>query len=361
MTIGFPDVCNTPAGPVTVPIPYPNIGTNAMAAPFSPNVLVTMMPALNMGSVIPMTSGDEAGVAHPMIKGPARFTMGNPIVKVNFLPGINLTCPTTGNNMNNALGAVLVPSVTNVFFTLASPTPAGLDPLDRSALDAIAGALDRPAVEARLLEPGVGLVRLTVFAFETPALVGRAIEELSAASGGLSALIFDLRENPGGDLAAAADLASDFLPAGAVLYRAVDADGDELPVRARRGLLHATPLVLLVSGATASAAEIFAGALRHHSRAILVGRRTFGKASAQRVLPREDAPGALYATVASVRLPDGANIHGAGLEPDIPLVAPEEAERPGAPDLKTLAARLRGHGHRRGAARLARAIRAAWG
>jgi carboxyl-terminal processing protease len=260
MSMGFPDVCNTPAGPVTVPVPYPNIAMNAMAAPFSPNVLLTMMPALNTGSIIPMTSGDEPGVAHPTIKGPGRYTMGNPIVKVNFLPGINLTCPTTGNNMNNALGAVLVPSITNVFFTLAcpalasptpaSPTPAGPAPLERRALDALAGALERPRVEARLVDRRrrIGLVRLRVFAFETPALVESAIEELRASSGGLSALIFDLRDNPGGDLAAAADLASDFLPAGVVLYRTVDADGDELPVRARRGLLHATPLVLLING-----------------------------------------------------------------------------------------------------------------
>ena len=201
-------------------------------------------------------------------------------------------------------------------------------------------------------------MRLRVFAFETPALVESAIEELRASSGGLSALIFDLRDNPGGDLAAAADLASDFLPAGVVLYRTVDADGDELPVRARRGLLHATPLVLLINGGTASAAEIFAGALQHHRRATLVGQRTFGKSRAQRVLPREDAPGALYATVASVRLPDGAEIHGAGIEPDILLDGLEaEAER----DVRSLAAKLRARGHSRLADGLARAITAALG
>ncbi|HZF50309.1 MAG TPA: S41 family peptidase [Polyangiaceae bacterium] len=166
-------------------------------------------------------------------------------------------------------------------------------------------------------------------------------------------------DNPGGDLAAAAaDLASDFLPAGVVLYRTVDADGDELPVRARRGLLHATPLVLLINGGTASAAEIFAGALQHHRRATLVGQRTFGKSSAQRVLPREDAPGALYATVASVRLPYGAEIHGAGIEPDILLDGLEaEAER----DVRSLAAKLRARGHSRLADGLARAITAALG
>src|SRR5262245_907327 len=124
MNMGFPDVCNTPVGPATAPLPYPNIAMNAQAVPFSPIVKVSMMPALNMGSQIPMTIGDEAGVAHPTIKGPGRYTVGNPIVSIDGMPAINLGCPTTGNNMNNGLGAVLVPSAVNVFYCLA------LDDLD---------------------------------------------------------------------------------------------------------------------------------------------------------------------------------------------------------------------------------------
>ena len=105
MSMGFPDVCNTPAGPVTVPVPYPNIAMNAMAAPFSPNVLLTMMPALNTGSIIPMTSGDEPGVAHPTIKGPCRYTMITPEAtspppppispRTSFLPASSSTAPST--------------------------------------------------------------------------------------------------------------------------------------------------------------------------------------------------------------------------------------------------------------------------
>ena len=79
--IGFPDVCLTPAPPAPpVPVPYPNIGMNAQALGFSPIVKVSMVNALNMGSTISMTSGDEAGAAHPTIKGQGKWTMGNPIV-----------------------------------------------------------------------------------------------------------------------------------------------------------------------------------------------------------------------------------------------------------------------------------------
>ena len=67
-------------GPVPVPIPYPNMAMHAMAAPFCPTILVMMMPALNMGRLIPMTLGDQPGVANPLFMQMGAFTMGNPKV-----------------------------------------------------------------------------------------------------------------------------------------------------------------------------------------------------------------------------------------------------------------------------------------
>src|SRR5512133_1815765 len=117
--MGFPDVCLTPAAPAPVPMPYPNIAMNAQASGFSPTVKFTMMNALNLGTRISMTSGDDSGSAHPSFKQAGAYTMGNPTVFVNMMPAIHLLCPTTGNNMNNPLGAVLMPSATNVFLTHA--------------------------------------------------------------------------------------------------------------------------------------------------------------------------------------------------------------------------------------------------
>ncbi len=154
MNIGFPDVCLTPVGPAVVPIPYPNIALNAMAVPFSPVVKVTMMPALNMGSKIPMTMGDEPGVAHPMYKQMGAYTMGNPIVYVDKLPAINLLCPTTGNNMNDGLGAVLVPSVTNVLYTLAPSSPEGGAAAGPRSFDRPMSLADLEQLERRLEGPG---------------------------------------------------------------------------------------------------------------------------------------------------------------------------------------------------------------
>jgi len=310
-TIGFPDVCNTPVGPVTAPIPYPNIGMNAMAAPFSPNVRLSMVNALNIGSMIAMTTGDEGGVAHPTIKGPARFTMGNPIVYINMLPGINLTCPTTGNNMNNPLGAVLVPSVTNVFFTYRAEA-RGARPLDAEAVAAL--AMDGPAdAGARMLEGGVGYVDAPPFSAAMPTRVARAIERLLCA--GMERLVLDLRDNPGGDASASVRLAEDFLPRGSVLARRTDQDGDEIVYRARQDDPYRFPLLILVNGRTASAAELMAGCLQWHGRAALIGEPTYGKGAGRKVAATPS--GFCEVDAATFALPGGEPIEGVGLAPDV--------------------------------------------
>ena len=84
---------------------------HALAVPFCPTILLSMVPAINMGSMIPMTMGDDPGVANPMFMQMGTFTMGNPKVFLQGLPAITMTCATTGNNMNNAVGLVSVPSV----------------------------------------------------------------------------------------------------------------------------------------------------------------------------------------------------------------------------------------------------------
>ena len=122
MSLNFPDVCKTPAPPAPfIPVPYPDLGMNMQAAPFSPFVSIAFMPATNMGSMKVMTSGDEAGamggLITGMIKGPGRTTMGNPLVFVTGLPAESLLNPTSGNMMNAPVGAQIVPSVVNVLYT----------------------------------------------------------------------------------------------------------------------------------------------------------------------------------------------------------------------------------------------------
>ena len=316
MNIGFPDVCVTPVGPVPTPIPYPNMAMNATAVPFAANVLVSFVPALNMGSSEPMTLGDQAGVLSPFM-GPGRYTMGNPVVMVNALPAINLLCPTTGNNMVNGLGAVMVPSITNVFYTRAGAPPTGN--VDAEALRGILRALRETGhAGEELLPGGIAYLRLAIFSSGVPARVYSSLQRFGLA--GIVALILDLRGCPGGELLSAVELASDFLARGAVIVTATDGDGDETVYRARGGDPCTFPLFLLVDHLTASAAEVFAGSLQAHGRAVVVGERTYGKGTAQTLLPGFSGPGAHYATVASFTLPNGEPIEGHGIRPDLEVV-----------------------------------------
>ncbi|RLB60524.1 MAG: hypothetical protein DRI90_13555 [Deltaproteobacteria bacterium] len=324
MNMGFPDVCNTPSPTGTVPIPYPNMANNAQASPFSNCVRISSMNALNMSSKIPATMGDEAGVAHSSFMKQAAYTMGNPCVFIESQPGINLACPTSGNNMNAPLAAVTVPSAVNVFYTFraglcAASAERGADPytreLDGEDLARLGEAMDAPAVSARRLAGEVAYLRIDIFNASVPTLVFRAIRKLGRSSSGT--LIVDLRGNPGGDLAAMLRLADDFLPRDTILVRQVDDEGTERVMRARQADPYEVGLVVLVDGDTASAAELFAGCLQHHGRAQLVGEPTFGKGRLQKVVPDITGKGVLYASVACCRLPDGREVEGRGIKPDV--------------------------------------------
>ena len=302
MNSGFPDVCLTldPMTGTPVPIPYPNMGANVMAAPFSPNIYLTMMPALNMGSLIPMTTGDEPGAPNIIFKMVGGWTMGNAKVILNGLPAINLTCPSYGNNMNNSVGAALVPSVTNVLLTFqAEEGPHELAERIAPAAAVHPIVLERDGEGARLV--------IGTFTSDAAARVHSLLRGL--AHEGVTALTIDLRGCPGGDLHAALDLASEFLPNGVELGRIVDPDGDESLQYGYRSYPWAFALTLLTDARTASAAEVFAGVLRHYRRAEIVGERTYGKGSCQRV---ED--GRLW-TVGEFLLPEGRPISGHGVEP----------------------------------------------
>jgi carboxyl-terminal processing protease len=191
-------------------------------------------------------------------------------------------------------------------------------------------ALKREQVEvhsvlAENLEPGYGYVRITTFSETTSQDVSRAIVRLKRDNpDGIKGLVLDLRNNPGGVLEAGVAVADDFLDSGVI----VTADGRTPEARfemdASRGdLINGAALVVLVNGGTASASEILAGALKDHSRALLIGRRTYGKGSVQTVMPLSRG-GAVKLTTSRYFTPSGASIHGKGIVPDILEEGPGE-------------------------------------
>jgi carboxyl-terminal processing protease len=319
MNVGFPDVCLTPTPLGPVPIPYPNLASHCMAATFSPNIFVGYMPQLSMGTIVPLTNGDQAGVAHPLFMQAGGFTAGNPRVLINCLPAASLCTPTFGNLFNNPVGLSAVPSVTTTFYSDVACADAvrksKIGERELSALrDAVAG--DASAVEARALEGGLGYIRIHRMTRDVGTRFYnalRAVERAVGKAGSKRGLVIDLRGNPGGDLDAALDAARELVDGGAVLAN-IDTGEGPVEVRARGSASYRGAICVLVDSLTGSAAEAFAGALSKNGRAQLVGERTFGKACAQS--PRPNADGDLvYTTVARVTLADGTSFD-AGLEPD---------------------------------------------
>jgi carboxyl-terminal processing protease len=166
------------------------------------------------------------------------------------------------------------------------------------------------------LEPGYGYVRITQFQNNTGDDVRKAVASLQQ-QGNLNGLILDLRNNPGGVLGAAIQVADHFLEEGLIVYTEGRAEGSRSNYAASAGdLLDGLPLVVMVNAGSASASEIVAGALQDHGRGIIVGRRTFGKGSVQTVLPLHGER-ALKLTTARYYTPDGRSIQAEGIEPDI--------------------------------------------
>jgi carboxyl-terminal processing protease len=171
--------------------------------------------------------------------------------------------------------------------------------------------------DAKMLEDGIGYIRLTQFNEPTAEKLKEELRKLTGQN--LRALILDLRGNPGGLLTAAAGTAELFLPRGELIVftKGRTAEMEQQMFKSSGGTHYTDfPMAILVNGGSASASEIVAGALQDHKRAILIGEKTFGKGSVQSVLPLEDGS-AVKLTTAKYYTPSERVIHEHGIEPDI--------------------------------------------
>jgi carboxyl-terminal processing protease len=134
-------------------------------------------------------------------------------------------------------------------------------------------------------------------------------------------IILDLRNNPGGQLSQAIEVVDLFVDKGVIVsQKGKDKSEDEYFKATKASTITRKPMVVLVNGGSASASEIVSGALQDHKRAVVIGEKTFGKGSVQRILPiKEDMSEAIKLTIAKYYLPSGRTIQAKGVEPDIEI------------------------------------------
>ncbi|MBP2673362.1 MAG: ctpA, partial [Deltaproteobacteria bacterium] len=202
------------------------------------------------------------------------------------------------------------------------------------------------SVKSKALPDGIGYIRLIQFQQDSHQEVDRALQEFLKAKGGLKGLVLDLRNNPGGLLDQAVRVADAFVESGLIVYTDGRVEGQKTKYAAHKeGTYSGFPIVVLVNAGSASASEIVAGALQDHGRAIIIGQRTFGKASVQTILPMEDGS-ALRLTTARYYTPNGRSIQAKGIEPDIVVDDGREASgaHPGPMREKDIERHLKGDG-----------------
>ena len=200
------------------------------------------------------------------------------------------------------------------------------------------------SVRGRLLEPGYAYLRISQFQAETGSDLRKRIARLQKENGKpLLGAVLDMRSNPGGLLTAAVEVSDLLLDAGGIVTTRGRIRESDMAFRATPGdALEGASVVVLIDRGTASAAEIVAGALKDNHRALLMGRRSFGKGSVQTVLNLDETT-ALKLTTARYYTPSGVSIQAAGIQPDIELADLALSENAGNPFGRVSERDLRNH------------------
>lgn len=189
------------------------------------------------------------------------------------------------------------------------------------AMDVVRKRVEIPSVALSQMQDGqVGYIRITNFQKTTVSEVSRAMFDLSAR--GMKSLVIDLRRNPGGLLESAVELADNFLVRGGIVSTRGRNTAENRNYTAHAAGTWDIPLVVLIDGDSASASEIFAGAIRDHDRGYIVGQISYGKGSVQGVFPSDRGIGGLRLTVSRFYSPSGTAISQRGITPHV--LVPED-------------------------------------
>ncbi len=217
---------------------------------------------------------------------------------------------TQGLELQQVVSMIKGEKGTTVHLTLLRGTDA-----DEVEVDVYRDEIEVPTVTTKVIDDTIGYLQITEFDEVTPDQFTEGMAELRESN--IDRLIIDLRSNPGGSLAAVCDIARQLLPKGTIVYT-VDRDGNREDYTCDGTKEIDIPVVVLVNKYSASASEILAGALKDYGKATLVGTTTYGKGIVQRIFDLEDGT-AIKLTVSNYYTPNGNDIHGVGIEPDIEI------------------------------------------
>ncbi|MGB8181153.1 MAG: S41 family peptidase, partial [Stellaceae bacterium] len=281
------------------------------------------------------SEGEFAGIGaeitrdenHPKVVSPIDDT---PAAKAGLKPGdIFLKIDgklTDGMDLKEAVDLLRGPVGTPVRVTIVR---AGVRPFDVTLVRA---EIHVVSVKSQLEPNRVGYIRISLFSEKTNDELLKAIDTLKQKSGGhLNGVVLDLRNDPGGLLDQAVAVAGDFLDGGTVVStRGRDPDDNQVFTASSSGdRIPGVPMVVLINGASASASEIVAGALKERQRAQILGTRSFGKGSVQTIIPL-DGRGAIRLTTALYYTPSGNSIQDRGITPDFVVLPPRSQREPQA-------------------------------
>jgi len=245
----------------------------------------------------------------------AGIQSGDHIIKVNGEPTKNISLNEAAMKMRGPKGTKVTITITREGF--AKPKDITL----------VRDVIPLKSTRYEVVEKGIGYVRISQFNEQTASDFEKALQKLTVLNKDpLKGLIVDLRNNPGGLLDQAVEVADKFIASGIIVSIEGRNREQKMTFTAHsKGTLENYPLVVLVNGGSASGSEILAGALKDHGRALILGTQTFGKGSVQTIFPLKDGSG-LKLTTARYYTPSGGSIQAMGITPNIIVPYSEVSE-----------------------------------
>lgn len=223
---------------------------------------------------------------------------------------------TYGMGLSDAVALIKGPEGTEVTLTIYREGES-----DYLEITVTRRQVESPTVEYEMLEDNIAHIQITQFDDVTIAQFEKALKD--AEADGMESLILDLRGNPGGNMSAVVEISRMLLPKGLIVYTE-DKSGKRVEYTCDGKNQIQVPLAVLIDGNSASASEILAGAIQDHGVGTLVGTTTYGKGIVQQVVGLEDGS-AVKITISAYYTPNGRNIHGIGIEPDVECKFDSEA------------------------------------